>query len=417
MRNPDVPNGFYRVGDLPGGALIVRVVASLPGGGAGGPEGGPAAREAQSLGRIAERMRDPLRDLRYGLDAAARDGGFRGAITEQFARQAAAAERDRAAVVDAARPAASGNLSPAQSARLAEVARTFDGGLHRLVGPILDRTRDQWLRAKAGDLDRLDGEFHDAYERLRNAPAENPRGGEAAGFDRLRTFALAARLRSYVARLVTGLEGQRGWRPAPRSVRRAAERTLDAARGMEDALADAAPADEVADGEAQFDAAWSDWKARARAAFDRDDPALELADQLDAVHRRLHPRVRGEAAPDPRGRLETEADRLARAASVLAREAGRYSNKERQGEIDAGLDRVAAVADFYRSIVRSAGVGDPNEVRARQSLRRAIDAVDQAVERLAERRDESGRRGQLGRLSQELLQAERAWLDRVSRLN
>ena len=480
MRSAAVNPGRYRVNEVPGGPVTVRVVAAAGGsynpGRLGDPFGrGPldrdtragndAARFAQSreanrqaaeIGRVAAAIADPLRDVRYGLQFAAdpnRGGrGRRDDFAADLARRAEDAERLRAALADAARAGRRTSAGEVRSGeefqRLGEAAKAFDGQLHRLAEPIENRVQDPWLRGKAGQLERLDGELHAAYAAmeaarqtirdLQNAPAGVDRGRDDRGDDgvgRVKLFALAARLTENTAALRRAVSaadggswgngyggetfggnnygsGYRGnsYRPDPgaTTLTRLTDRVDADAVALRRTLAEGATAAEVAAADDAFERAWRDWQAAAGGRFPSDHPVRAAGRAVDAVDRRLVTGVRETARPGRPGRLGAAAVGLNRAATAFARELPRFKLADDR-ELVRNVDRLAAAADYYANVARRNDVGEGDEPRARQSLEAAFGPLDDPLQTLADR----PRDNEAGDLAREIQKARDDWRDRL----
>ena len=484
MRSATVRPGRYRVSEVPGGPVTVRVVAADgrrrdsdrdrrgdSRGGFGAPtragteaavfaQAREANRQAAEIGRVAAAVAGPLRDVRYGLRFAADPnqggnlGGRRDDFAAELARRAEDAERLRADLVVAARAdrrTASGESRSGDSFdALGEAAKRFDGVLHRLAEPIAGRVRDPWLRGKADELDRLDGELHAAYAAmeaarqairdLQDAPAgrdpgrdRDPGRGDDGGTGRLKLFALAARLTENTGalrRAVAAADGPAGWgegygqnqygsayrggfsqgpRPGAGSALTRLTDRLDAdAVALRRALGEGATAAEVAADDEAFERTWEQWQAAARGRFPDDHPVRAAGRAVDAVDRRLVTGVTESVRPGRPGRLRASAVAMSRAASAFARELPQFKLSDDR-ELVRAIDRLAAAADYYATVARKSEPGAGDEPRARQALERAFEEADQPLRTLADR----PRDNEAGDLAREILTARDDWRDRL----
>lgn len=494
MRSAAVNPGRYRVNEVPGGPVTVRVVPAADDRGADRGRGGDpfgrdpldrrarpgneaavfaqareANRQAAEIGRVAAAVADPLRDVRYGLQFAAdpnRGGrGRRDDFAAELARRADDAERLRAALAAAARAGRRTSAGEVRSGEefnnLGDAAKAFDGQLHRLAEPIESRVQDPWLRGKAAELERLDGELHAAYAAmeaarqairdLQNAPGGGapgrPGGTDDDGVGRVKLFALAARLTENTAllrRAVSAAEGgsYAGGYGGAGGVRSYGNDILDyrtgsAYRGgsygggsldgggataltrltdrldadavaLRRALAEAATVAEVAAADDAFERTWRSWQTAAAGRYPADHPVREAGRAVDAVDRRLVTGVRAATRPGRPDRVGAAAVGLNRAATAFAAELPRFKlADDRQFVRD--VDRLAAAADYYASVARRNAAGEGDEPRARQALEAAFAPLDQPLRNLADR----PRDNEAGDLAREILKAHDDWRDRL----
>ena len=499
-----VSPGRYRVTNVPGGPLSVRVVA--PDRRDDRDDRGrdqrnrdqrgrddersravfaaarEANRQAAEIGRVAAEMEDPLRDLRYGLNFAAgndgrgnRDRGRRDDFASNLARQAEVAERQRAAVAVAARPrsTAYARVAPGSDAassfgvrggddfdKLRDAARAFDGTLHSLAEPIGRQVRDPWLRGKAADLERLDGELHTAFaameaarQRVRDAQAPdrpgfdrpglsgpgaggNYAGNYDGGRDRVRLFALAARLTERTAELRRAVSGDGGrsdgrYGSAYRGgysggydndgyhtggqfggtpLGRLTDRADDAAETLLRTISENASDAEIAGADDQFEQIWRAWQQSARAALPDDHPVRAAGRRVDEVDRRLVTRVAEARDPGEAGRLAARASALSRAAGAFSRALPRFKLAE-DPEFVRGVDRLAAAADYYASAARTSAPGAEAELRARRVLSDALNRLDDPLDTIADR----PRDNEAADLVREIVEARDEWRELVGR--
>ncbi|QDT15456.1 collagen-like domain-containing protein [Alienimonas californiensis] len=480
MRNPPLRPARYRVDGLPGGAITVQVVDENESGGRRRDVRQSAEVDASQARNEAvqalEASLAPLRDLRYGLRWFSAEG-LRGSNDEQrtFLRQIEILEGRAGAAARSLRPSYVAFASAEQ--RL--LTPTGPGGADRLSAwteadwaaverdvynyQVLVRAnferigrKSAWFAVKIRELERLDVFLTAAMERLRTArgqlrrpdavpwPGEVVGGRPAGGEDRLRLYALAARLTENTNYLLTAAAADPllpiAVAPNGVGLMEAAERVDATARDLAATLAEGADSRTVSAADAAFESAWAAWNgARDRAGLQRvGEPGAAVRDQklltedataggdeiaaaaaaIEAVHEALHAVVpQGGPPRDGGAAAAAAAQQTVRAMTAFetALPRGDLGALRRQSHQSflAAASQLSAAVGYYAQVVRAAPVGSPAERRARDVLDAAVRESADGLNDLAN----SGRRDPVAGAARDLLSALSAWEEAVRAAN
>lgn len=497
MRNPEMRSAEYRLDGLPGGPLTVQTVNDSDGeygrgrGRARLAAEAEAARAAAAARRALNDLVDALRDPRYALryaNAEAPGGAGRG---RNLASQGIDAMEKAIALSRALRPGlvtfvAAGEVNGfgagGESVRLAgwsdqefaqiEAAfRAFEQTTPRWAAEIAPV--HNYLRLRASKIDRLRLAVDASISRLRTARRQLRRPGigprpeaigdrPVGGEDRLRLFALSARLTERAADLsdaaladpvLTSASGGAGGFVSP-----AAGGGLDALRGPDfgnpgfgggnvaaaddpvqaaarvesTALAIAAALAGGADGrtvsaaDADFERALSEWNAAMRAATGAVGPTAATARafaSVEEVHRALH----GEVPQTPPGggngggngnlTVRGTAASLARSATDFARQVPRLDlralGRTNPREFAAAANGLSAAAGYYSAVAAEAPPGAAVERQARGVLESAVDSARPGLKALSG----GGRRDNAANLARNVLNDLSNWQSAIRSTN
>ncbi|MFH5805240.1 hypothetical protein ACG2DA_14410, partial [Alienimonas sp. DA493] len=478
MWNPGLRPGVYAMDGAPGGAVRVEVLAADEVDRSrrrieARREAEAAAAQAQEEAvQALEAMISPLRDLRYGLtyfsvvrggvEAAQAQTGLATTVNDRLMRSLAALSPSSVTFASNdpwSRPKSGGDgaerlttwTDPAWAEAEEEIrlyARDLQD-LTRTVAPMSD-----FFAVKTRQLDRLRGQLLTALDRLRAArnqlrrpgvgpwPGEAGDGRAAGGEDRLRLYALAARLTEQTSYLKSAV-AMDPLRPVIDAGRGAtlmdlAERVDATARDLAAALAEGADNQSVSAADAAFESAWADWNAatgdaaRPRAGSGWDgrigqqklladdltaggDGVAEAAQRVELVHEALHdavPRVgpRGDGGAGAVANAARTAERAATAfEAALPRADLRVLGGQSRDRFVAAIQQLSAATSYYVRIVEAAPIGSASERRARGVVEAAVTESFSGLEAIAN----SGRRDGAAAAARDLVNALETWRSAV----